>query len=185
MGRAERIAALVAWTILAAFLFMGFGMVLGEAVALTAHGLGLVGRARLDLVVYVVRALAGAGMLGISRLYRMTAERENAGSLAAWLAGWALLLYTLAGAATLVDEQAAPAVLVMVLFGWVLVRITRYFARADVDPEPADGRPHRALGDDGRRGAPELGDECAEADGTGRYGDLGGARDTECGGRDE
>ncbi len=133
MGKAERIAAVVAWTVLAAFLFMGFGMVLGEAVALTVDRLGLVARPRLDLLVYVVRTFAGVGMLAISRLYRMIAEQENAGSLAAWLAGWALVLHSAAAGATLVAKQAAPIVLILVLTVWVIVRLARYFASFDVE----------------------------------------------------
>ncbi|MHB1344776.1 MAG: hypothetical protein ACYCX3_10520 [Thermoleophilia bacterium] len=172
MGRAERIAALVAWTVLAAFLFMGFGMALGEAVALTVDRLGLGARPRLDLLVYVVRALAGVGMLGISRLYRMLAEQENAGSLAAWLAGWALVLYSVAAAAALVDEQAAPLVLLTVLAVWAVVRLSRYFAHYDVeDEESADTQLGRGRVDVGR------GDGSEPDDRGGRGDDDHGAHD--------
>lgn len=162
MGRAERIVALVAWTILASILFMGFGMVLGEAVALTVDALGLAARTGLDLLVYAVRAFAGLGMLGISRVYRMTAERENAGSLAAWLAGWALVLYTGAGVAALIDEQAAPLVLILVLSVWVLVRLSRYFAHYDVDEDDVgdEGQvQQRSDGRSGRSGGSDSGDD--------------------------
>lgn len=156
MGRAERIAALVAWTILASVLFTGFGMVLGGAVATTLDGLGIAARERLDLLVFAVRALAGLGMLGVSRVYRMTAGRENAGSLAAWLAGWTLVLYSAAGAATLVDEQAAPLVLLLVLSVWVLWRISRYFARYDAgDGSPDEGDPGRPGGGGGPGRGPD------------------------------
>lgn len=160
MGRAERIVALVAWTILASFLSMGFGMVLGEAVALTVARLGLGSRPDLDLVVHLVRALAGVGMLGISRIYRMTAARENAGSLAAWLAGWALVLYAGASMVALVDEQAAPLVLIMVLSVWVLVRLSRYFAHYDVDEdEQGDEDPAHQHSADGRSGGSNSDDD--------------------------
>ena len=131
MRRAEQIASAVAWTLLAAFLFALFGLFTAHAVATTLVRLGAVAEADAELVGDLARAALGLAMLGVALVYRRLAETENAGSLAAWLSGWGLLLYSLTSLASLVDEQAGPIVLLGILSVWAVYRLSKYFARYD------------------------------------------------------
>lgn len=139
LRRAERVIATIAWAIVAAFLFTGFSWVSGGWLASTAQALGLLDASRVELAEHVSRAGLGVAMLGLSRLYRKLDDRENAGSMAAWLSGWTVVLFSVASLASLVDDQAAPLALVVVLLVWSTVRMTRYFATLDDEEEDPGG----------------------------------------------
>jgi hypothetical protein len=129
MGRGQQILAVVAWAVLAAFLFGLFGFFFAHAVASTLVRVGVVADDDSGLVGDLARVAVGLGLLGIAFVYRRLAGAENAGSLAAWLAGWGLLLYSLSSLASAVDEQAGPVVLVVVLGVWVGYRLMKHVAR--------------------------------------------------------
>ncbi len=131
MKRAEQVVSAVVWTTLACVAFVAFGVLAAEAGAGTLARLGLVSRDGFGLAQDVVRLACGLGLLGISLAYRLTAGNENAGSVAAWLAGWGLLLYSLATLASFFDERAAPLVLAAVLAAWAGHRLRRYLMNYD------------------------------------------------------
>lgn len=137
MKRAEQIVSAIAWTILASVMFAVFGVLFAEAAAGALTRLGLLSSGTSALAQDVVRLVGGLGLLGISLVYRLTAGNENAGSLAAWLAGWGLVLYSAAALVSFVDERAAPVILLAVLAVWMAYRLARFFAT--YDPEGDDG----------------------------------------------
>ncbi|MHB9148519.1 MAG: hypothetical protein ACYC33_00295 [Thermoleophilia bacterium] len=137
MKRADQIVSAIAWTILASVMFAVFGVLFAEAVAGVLTRLDLVSSGSSALAQDVVRLAGGLGLLGISLVYRLTAGNENAGSLAAWLAGWGLVLYSAAALVSFVDEHAAPVILLAVLAVWVAYRLARFFAI--YDPKGLDG----------------------------------------------
>jgi hypothetical protein len=131
MRRAERILWTVVWTILACAAFVSFGVLAAKAWAGTLVRFGLLSRDGFGLVEDALRLACGLGLLGISVVYRLTAGNENSGSVAAWLAGWGLVLYSLATLVSFLDEHAAPIVLAVVLAAWVAYRLRRYLMTFD------------------------------------------------------
>jgi hypothetical protein len=127
MRRVEQIATVVAWAVLAALLFAAFGFFLAHAFASTLVRVGLMDEGGSGLAGDLARVAVGVVLLGVAWIYRRLAGSENAGSLAAWLAGWGLLLYSLTSLASMVDEHAAPIVLLAILSVWLIYRLSRYF----------------------------------------------------------
>lgn len=140
MKRAEQVVTALVWTVLACAAFVAFSAVAAEAGARTLVRLGLFSQDGFGPIQDVLRLACGLVLLGISVIYRLTAGAENAGSVAAWLAGWGLVLYSLATMVSFLDEHAAPIVLAVVLVGWSAYRLRRYLTDSD------SGGAHRGHG---------------------------------------
>lgn len=121
------------WILSAGALFFGFGFVLGSAVLRMAESLGLAEPGSASLVVPVTRVVAGVLMLGISRVYRRSAGQANAGSVAASLAGWGLLLYALGSLTATVSEYLPPILLLAALGAWIVWKMASIFGDNDDD----------------------------------------------------
>ena len=139
MKRAEQVVTALVWTVLACAAFVAFGVVAAEAGARTLVRLGLFSQDGFGPVQDALRLTWGLVLLGISVIYRLTAGTENAGSVAAWLAGWGLVLYSLATMVSFLDERAAPVVLAAVLAGWSAYRLRRYLIDSDRGGAHGDG----------------------------------------------
>jgi len=124
VDRVVRILTVLLWTLAAAGLFFGFGLVCGSAIVRT---LAFARVLRPDLIVpavYLVQAGLGLGMLGLSWIYRHKGG-DNAGSLAAWLSGWGLMLYALGLLVARTEPGLVPLLLGLVLLAWLARRLAR------------------------------------------------------------
>jgi hypothetical protein len=118
MNRVSQTLAVIAWTLLAAALFSLFGLIVGSGAGRAVVTLGWLPESRRMWVTGGVWALCGVLLLGLSRVYRRHTEQDNAGSVAAWLAGWALLLYGVSSLLASVSVVLVVGFLVAVLAVW-------------------------------------------------------------------
>jgi hypothetical protein len=118
-GEGARAVGTIIWVTVVAVLFTGFGLLFCTSVVRTLILAGAVAPEHKALAVSVVQVLAGLGELGISRLYRRATRSDNLGSLAAWLAGWALLLLGSASLAGRLWPPLALGMLAAALGYWV------------------------------------------------------------------
>lgn len=134
MEQGERGHALgtVSWVVVVTVLFTGFGLLFSSSVVRTLIFAGVLSPLHRSVAVEVVQVLTGLAELGISRLYRRATHGDNMGSLAAWLAGWALLLLGLASLAGEVSRVLAFIVLAGALVAWLGWRLV--VARRDSGP---------------------------------------------------
>ncbi len=139
LRKVDQVAASIAWTVVATVLFTGFLWVLAARTAHVGQAVGLWGPSSVELAEHVFRAAMGMALLGLSRLYRKLDERENSGSVAGWLSGWVLVLFSLASMLSLAGEGAAPVALLVVLTIWTIVKLARYFAVLDSEEEDQRG----------------------------------------------
>jgi hypothetical protein len=123
MNRASQTLAVIAWTLLAAALFSLFGLIVGSGAGRAVVSLGGLPESRRMWVTGGVWALSGVLLLGLSRVYRRHTEQDNAGSVAAWLAGWALLLYGVSSLLASVSAVLVVGFLVAVLAVWEMRKL--------------------------------------------------------------
>ncbi len=119
----NRLLPALFWTLVAAALFAGFGSIAAAALALTLRQVGVIEVGAVGWVTAVARTCAGVMLLVLSRIYRHAAGEDNSGSLAAWLAGWGLLLYAGAALVSRVSVSLAVAGLILVLVAWTYSRL--------------------------------------------------------------
>ena len=127
MERLLHTVTVLAWIVLAAALFFAFGLIVGSGSGRVVVSLGWLPDTRRLWVTDGVWVVGGVLLLGLSRVYRRLADEDNAGSIGAWLAGWALLLCGASSALALVSGVAVVAFLIAVLAVWefrMLVQLT-------------------------------------------------------------
>lgn len=107
-----------AWILLAAALFSLFGLIIGSGAGQAVVSLGWLPETGRVWVTSGVWAVSGLLLLGLSIIYRRLASQDNAGSHAAWLAGWALLLYAVSSRLAAVSRVLVVVFLILALAGW-------------------------------------------------------------------
>jgi hypothetical protein len=128
----RRNLSLLAWTGLASVLYFVFGLAASGSFVRLLGGLGVVEHSDRVLAGDIASAGFGPLLLGLSWVYRHSAGRENAGSMAAWLAGWALLLLGFSQALGRFSPALVPVLFGVLLALWVARRVlSAYRSRGD------------------------------------------------------
>jgi hypothetical protein len=107
-----------AWILLAGVLFFAFGLMAGNGAGRTVVSAGWLPESGRPWVTDGVWAAGGLFMLGLSFVYRRLAAQDNSGSMAAWLAGWALLLYGVSSLLAMVSGVLVVGFLVATIAVW-------------------------------------------------------------------
>jgi hypothetical protein len=127
----RRTLSLLAWTAAATGLYFLFGLVAAGSLVRLLGALGLVNEADRVVAADMVSAGFGPLLLGLAWVYRHAAGRENAGSMAAWLSGWALLLFGGVQVLGRFSPGLVPVLLLVLLVSWLArLGIIRYRRRS-------------------------------------------------------
>jgi hypothetical protein len=118
VNRLSHMLTVLSWILLAGALFFLFGLMVGSEAGRAVVSLGWLPESRRLWVTDSVWAASGLLLLGLSFVYRRLASQDNAGSFAAWLAGWALLLYGVSSLLAAVNGVLVVALLVAILAVW-------------------------------------------------------------------
>ena len=151
MNRLAQMLVVFAWILLAAALFSLFGLIIGSGAGQAVVSLGWLPETGRVWVTSGVWAVSGLLLLGLSIIYRRLASQDNAGSHAAWLAGWALLLYAVSSRLAAVSRVLVVVFLVLALAGWEFRKmIVGRSAETDrgAHPRGAEPRDDAESGDD-------------------------------------